>query len=61
MKHQVLLTFHTTKPLPADFLDVIAGRIYTLELVNKQECTATLITDFDDGEELPAILRKQAA
>lgn len=44
MKHAILIEFTTTKPLPADFTDMVAGRVYTLELVDKAECSATLLT-----------------
>lgn len=44
MKHSILIEFHTSKPLPDDFLDKVAGRIYIMDEVDKAECTATLLT-----------------
>lgn len=53
MKHRVLIEFESDKPLPADFTDQIAGRVYNLDLVLKKECTATLL----DGDILKAAER----
>lgn len=68
MKHHILLTFHATKPIPSDFIDAIAGRIYTMDAVDKRECEGRKLTqaqvdllDGVDHDDIPAILRKQAA
>jgi len=65
-KKYLLIEFSTTKPLPADFTDQIAGRIYIMDAVDKSECSARFVdSDFvdflDHADEVPAILRKQAA
>lgn len=67
MKHHILLTFHTTKPIPADFIDAIAGRIYTMDMVDKRECEGRILTQYQvdlldgvDHDDIPAILRKVA-
>lgn len=67
MKHHILLTFHATKPLPADFVDLAADRIYTMDLVDKRECEGRTLTqsqvdllDGVDHDDIPAILRRQA-
>lgn len=44
MKHRVLIEFEADD-LPPDFTDMIAGRVYTLDFVDKTECTATLLTE----------------
>jgi hypothetical protein len=44
MKHHILIEFHTTKPLPEDFTDIVAGRIYIMDIVDKRECNATILT-----------------
>lgn len=68
MKHHILLTFYATKPLPADFVDVVAGRVHTHECVDKRECEGRTLTqaqvdllDGVDHDDIPAILRRQAA
>lgn len=45
MKHSILIQFHTSKSLPDDFLDKVAGRIYIMDEVDKSECTAKLLNE----------------
>jgi len=45
MKHRILIEFEASKPLPADFTDMVLNRVYTLDAVDKTECTATLVGD----------------
>ena len=45
MKHRILITFESDKPLPHDFTDQVAGRVFTMNGVNKGEVTATLVGD----------------
>ena len=44
MKHLILIEFNASKPLPDDFIDKVAGRIYIMDEVDKDECIATLLT-----------------
>ena len=44
MKHHILLEFTSTKPLPTDFLDQVAGRVYIMDQVAKTECTARILS-----------------
>lgn len=63
----ILLSFEHRKPIP-EVTDLIAGRIYMLDNVEKNgECMARILTadqvrmlDGDPGE-VPAILKRQAA
>ena len=45
MKHSILIEVHTSKSLPDDFLDKVAGRIYIMDEVDKSECTAKLLNE----------------
>jgi len=45
MKHRILIEFEASKPLPADFTDMVLNRVYALDCVDKVECTATLVGD----------------
>lgn len=49
MKHRILVEFEARKPLPADFTDMVLNRVYTLDAVDKVECTATLVVDVKYG------------
>lgn len=44
-KHRILIEFEASKPLPNDFTDMVLNRVYTLDAVDKTECTATLVGD----------------
>jgi hypothetical protein len=67
MKTHILVSFEHRKPIP-DVTDLIAGRIYMIDQVEKNgECMARILTadqvrllDGDLGE-VPAILKRQAA
>lgn len=53
-KHRVLIEFESDKPLPADFTDQIAGRVYSMNSVVKGEVTAAFVGDgVSIGSEFP--------
>lgn len=71
MKTHVLVSIEHKKPI-ADLSDIIAGRIYTMDNVEKNgECSARILTEHEvmclepdimpTMDNVPAILRKQAA
>ena len=45
MKHTIVLEFSTDKPVP-ELLDLIAGRVYTLDNVVKGNVTATTLENY---------------
>ena len=73
MKTYLLLSLEHSKPIP-ELSDLVAGRIYTMDSIEKNgECAARILTADEvrmlDGNtfigyepaELPAILKRQAA
>lgn len=44
MKHYILIEFTANKPLPKDFTDMVAGRVYIMDQVEKKDLTATMLT-----------------
>lgn len=68
MINHILITFSTSKPLPADASDMIADRIYKMDIVTKGDFTASILTqsqvDLLNGVylgDIPAILKRQAS
>ena len=67
MKTYLLISLEHSKPIP-DLSDLVAGRIYTMDSIEKNgECAARILTVDEvrmlgvDAEYLPAILKRQAA